>query len=198
MNDEKNTKKESFLLKIPIFKKLKSIKNIEIVVVVLIISVMFLIYFGSLGSDSEGKSKASSTIADIQYTSASQYAKELEEKLEETLSKIDGAGQVSVVVTLSSSSELIIAKTVETTKKTESTTNNGVTTTKENVEVVEKPIIIDGANGDEPIVLLEVMPKIAGIVVVAEGAKDVNVKLNILKAIQALLTIPNGNIEILA
>lgn len=198
MNEEKSAKKESFLQKLPFFKKLKSIKNIEIVVAVLIISLMFLIYFSTLGKGSEGSSKSSASVTDIQYTSASQYVKELEARLENTLSKIQGAGQVSVVITISSSSELIIAKTIETNKKTDSTTQNGVTTKTENVEIIEKPIIIDGKNGDEPIVLLEVMPKIAGIVVVAEGATDVNVKLNILKAIQALLTIPSGNIEILA
>lgn len=198
MSEEKSTKKESLLQKLPFFKKLKSIKNIEIVVAILIISLMFLIYFSTLGKDGDTSNKSSASVTDIQYTSASQYVKELEARLENTLSKIQGAGQVSVVITISSSSELIIAKTIETNKKTDTSTQNGVTTKTENVEIIEKPIIIDGKNGDEPIVLLEVMPKISGIVVVAEGANDVNVKLNILKAIQALLTIPNGNIEILA
>lgn len=198
MSEEKSTKKESLLQKLPLFKKLKSIKNIEIVVAVLLISLMFLIYFSALGKDSDTSNKSSASVTDIQYTSASQYVKELEARLENTLSKIQGAGQVSVVITIASSSELIIAKTIETNKKTDTSTQNGVTTKTENVEIIEKPIIVDGKNGDEPIVLLEVMPKISGIVVVAEGANDVNVKLNILKAIQALLTIPNGNIEILA
>lgn len=198
MSEEKSTKKESLLQKLPFFKKLKSIKNIEIVIAVLIISLMFLIYFSTLGKGGDTSNKSSESVTDIQYTSASQYVKELETRLENALSKIQGAGQVSVVITISSSSELIIAKTIETNKKTDTSTQNGVTTKTENVEIIEKPIIIDGKNGDEPIVLLEVMPKISGIVVVAEGANDVNVKLNILKAIQALLTIPSGNIEILA
>ncbi len=198
MSEEKKPKKESFFSKLPFFKKLKSIKNIEIVVAVLIICVMFLIYFGTSGKASSSASTKGTSIADIQYTSASQYAKELEAKLEKTLSQIQGAGNVSVVITLESSSELIIAKTVETVKKSESVTDKGVTTKTEDVEVIEKPLIVSGKNGDEPIILLEVMPKISGVVVVAQGATDVNVKLNILKALQALLTIPSGNIEILA
>lgn len=196
MSEENKTPKESFFSKLPFFKKLKSIKHIELVVAVLIICVMFLIYFGT--TSKADASTQSASIADIQYTSASQYAKELEEKLEKTLSQIQGAGNVSVVITLESSSELIIAKTVETTKKSESVTDNGVTTKTENIEIVEKPLIVSGKNGEEPIILLEVMPKITGVVVVAQGANDVNVKLNILKALQALLTIPSGNIEILA
>ncbi len=198
MSEEKKPKKESFFSRLPFFKKLKSIKNIEIVVAVLIISVMFLIYFGSSSKTSTSASKTSTSIANIQYTSASQYAKELEERLAKTLSQIQGAGNVSVVITLESSSELIIAKTIETTKKSESVTDKGVTTKTEDIEVIEKPLIVSGKNGDNPVILLEVMPKISGVVVVAQGATNVNVKLNLLKAIQALLTIPSGNIEILA
>lgn len=197
-NDDKKTeKKESLWQKIPFFKKLKSIKNIEIVIAVLIICVMLLIYFSSFGSSSN-QTNNNSSIGDIKYTNAEEYVKDLEERISNTLSKIDGAGNVSVVITLSSSSEIIIAKDVETTTHTESITENGVTTKTEKIVVVEKPILVDGSDGDEPLVVLEIMPKIAGVVVVAEGAKDVNVRLNLLKAIQALITVPSGNIEILS
>ena len=192
---EEKEKKESFLSKFPFFKKIKSIKNIEIVIAVLIICVMLLIYFSSFGASKS--SSSSGSINDIKYTNAESYAKDLEERIGNTLSKISGAGEVSVVITLSSSSEFIIAKDVEQTTHTESITENGVTTKTEEIVVIEKPLLIDGSSGEEPLVLLEIMPKIAGVVVVAEGAKDVNVKLNLLKAIQALITVPSGNIEIL-
>lgn len=201
-DDNKNTeKKESFWQKIPFFKKLKSIKNIEIVIAVLIISVMLLIYFSSFGSgsgSSSGEGSVGSGYSQIRYTNAEQYVRDLEERISKTLSKIDGAGEVSVVITLSSSSEIIIANDVESTTHTESVTENGVTTKTEEIVVVEKPIMIDGSDGDEPLVLMEIMPKIAGVVVVAQGANNMNVKLNLLKAIQALITVPSGNIEILS
>ena len=193
---EDKGKKDTWWGKLPIIKKLKSIKNIEIIIAVLIICVMLLIYFSSIGG---GKSSSnSSTINDIKYTDAETYVKDLETRRGSTLSKIDGAGEVSVVITLSSSSEFIIAKDVEQTTHTESVTENGVTTKTEEIVVIEKPLLINGSSGDEPLILMEIMPKIAGVVVVAEGAKDVNVKLNLLKAIQALITVPSGNIEILS
>lgn len=193
---EDKGKKDTWWGKLPIIKKLKSIKNIEIIIAVLIICVMLLIYFSSIGG---GKSSSnSSTINDIKYTDAETYVKDLETRIGSTLSKIDGAGEVSVVITLSSSSEFIIAKDVEQTTHTESVTENGVTTKTEEIVVIEKPLLINGSSGDEPLILMEIMPKIAGVVVVAEGAKDVNVKLNLLKAIQALITVPSGNIEILS
>ncbi len=193
---EDKCKKDTWWGKLPIIKKLKSIKNIEIIIAVLIICVMLLIYFSSIGG---GKSSSnSSTINDIKYTDAETYVKDLETRIGSTLSKIDGAGEVSVVITLSSSSEFIIAKDVEQTTHSESVTENGVTTKTEEIVVIEKPLLINGSSGDEPLILMEIMPKIAGVVVVAEGAKDVNVKLNLLKAIQALITVPSGNIEILS
>ncbi len=194
--DNNENKKETFLSKLPFFKKLKSIKNIEIVIAVIVISIMLLIYFSTLGSN-KTKSNVNANINDIKYTNAETYVNDLEDRISKVLSKINGAGEVSVVITLSSSSEFIIAKDVEKTTHTESVTENGITTKTEEIVVIEKPLLIDGSSGDEPLILLEIMPKIAGVVVVSEGAKDVNVKLNLLKAIQALITVPSGNIEIL-
>ena len=133
---EDKGKKDTWWGKLPIIKKLKSIKNIEIIIAVLIICVMLLIYFSSIGG---GKSSSNpSTVNDIKYTDAETYVKDLETRIGSTLSKIDGAGEVSVVITLSSSSEFIIAKDVEQTTHTEIVTENGVTTSCENGMLVIK------------------------------------------------------------
>ena len=194
-NNEKQPKKKPNLLeKLPFFRKLKSIKNIELIIAVFLISVMLLIFFGS-SSDSKKQTVASTS--EMQLLSNENYVADLQKRIEHTLSKIEGAGQVNVVITLSSSSELVIAKDVEKTTHIETITKDGVTTKTEEIVILENPILVNGKNGDEPLVLIELAPKIAGVVVVAEGAKDVNVKLNLLKAIQALITVPSGNIEIL-
>lgn len=193
-NNEKKLKKSSFLEKIPFFRKLKSIKNIEIIIAVFLISVMLLIYFGASSDTKKTSSSNSSAIQSLDYEN---YVSDLEKRIGLTLSKIEGAGQVNVVITLSCSSELVIAKDVEKTTHIETITKDGVTTKTEEIVILENPILVNGKNGDEPLVLIEMAPKIAGVVVVAEGAKDVNVKLSLLKAIQALVTVPSGNIEIL-
>ena len=192
MNENK-TPKLSFLSKFTFFKKLKSIKHFELVLALTLGAIIIAIYFSSFGSTSSGTSPNKSS-TQIEYTNASQYAQELEQKLSKLISKIDGVGDANVVVVLSSSSELIIAKkTTETIEK--ETGSNGIIT--ENNTKEESPIIITQNGANEPLILLEIMPKIAGIVVVAQGADDVGVKLNILKAVQALLNVPNANIEII-
>jgi len=192
MNENKPPK-PSFLSKFTFFKRLKSIKHFEIVLALTLGAIIIAVYFSSFSPTSSGTTPNKSG-TQIEYTNASQYAQELEQKLSNLISKIDGVGKAEVMVVLSSSSELIVAKkTTETIEK--ETGSNGIIT--ENISKEESPIIITQNGANEPLILLEIMPKIAGVVVVAEGANDVSIKLNILKAVQALLSVPNGNIEII-
>ena len=189
-------KKEGWLSKIPFLKKIKNIKHFEIVIAVILFAIILMIYFGGA---SNSETNNSTNISEIKYTSASEYAKELESKLSKVLGNVRGAGQVSVMISLSTSSELIIAKSVD--KKTTSETTmskNGDSVKTENIVVVETPIIISQSGKNQPLILLEIMPKVAGVVVVASGAKDTMVRLDLLKAVQALLNVPSGSIEILS
>ena len=56
--------------------------------------------------------------------------------------------------------------------------------------------VINVNGSSEPLVLYEIMPDIKGIVIVASGAGDVRVKLDILKAVQALLNVQSSQVEI--
>lgn len=182
------------LLNFAFFKKLKSIKHLEIVVAVILGAVALAIYFGSSTSGVSSGTSSEQSGTKIVYTNASDYSKELEDKLSKAISTIKGVGSAVVSVVLSSSSELIIAKNVVETSKKE-VGSNGVIT--ENITKEETPLIVSQSGKNEPLILLEILPKVAGVVVVAQGANDVNVKLNILSAVQALLQIPSGNIEII-
>lgn len=179
------------LSKFTFFNKLKSIKHFDLVVALILGAIVLAIYFGSFSSSSSGTSTISTQIS---YTNASTYASELESKLENIISKIKGVSDVEAMVVLASSSELVIAKNITETSKNE-TDKNGVVsanTTKE-----ESPLVISQGGKNDPLILVEILPKVAGVVVVAKGANDVNTKLNILKAIQALFDVPSGNIEII-
>ncbi|MFA6666818.1 MAG: hypothetical protein WCS51_00410 [Bacilli bacterium] len=190
------TKKPNFLSKLPFFKKLKSIKNIEIIIALILGAIILLIYLSSDISSSNSSSNNSTT--EINYTTASEYREEIENKLAKVISNIKGVGDVSVMVVISTSSELIIAKTVEETTETTTVTKDGTTTTQTTTETISTPIIIETSDGSSsPIVLLEIMPTITGVLIIAEGADNITVKLNIIKAVQALLGVNSGNIEVI-
>ena len=177
-----NEEKGSLLLKIPLLKKLKNVKGIEWIVVGLGCLIVFIIYFSTSNSNTVSSSSS------ISYSSSAEYAKELEQKLSAVLSNVSGAGKVSVMVTIESGAEIKVA----TSKEERTNSSSGTTNNTQSVTIVESPVII----GKEPLVLMEIMPKVKGVIVVAQGASNVSVKLELLRAINALIDVDASQIEI--
>ena len=113
----------------------------------------------------------------------------LEQKLENIVAKINGGGNASVMITLSSGPEYVYA----TDEETQSNKNEANGTTTSTTITTSSPVIIS----NEMVVIKEIMPKVGGVVVVASGAENTKVKLEIIKAIQALVDVPQANIEVL-
>ena len=164
-----------------IVKKIKNIKHIEYIVLAVFICILALI----LLSSNIFKKTATTT-------NNSDYSQMIESKLEKVLSNIDGAGQVSVMVTVESSPQLVIA----TSKEEKTTSNSSNTSNSNNKTVVETPIIVNKNGVSTPLILQEIQPKITGVIVVAQGANDAKVRLELLKAVQSVLNIEISCIEI--
>ena len=129
-------------------------------------------------------------MGEVAFTSSSEYAKQLEEKLTLTIGGLKGVKDVRVLVSVSSGGEVVIANNIE-----EKTVENEE---GKNVTVIKTPIIVTENGTSKPIILMEVLPKINGVLIVATGAEDVNVKLNIFKAVEAIINIPSENIQVFA
>ena len=71
-----------------IFKRLKGIKNIEIVIALILAAIVLLVFFGSFGQSSAKDNQS-------EY-SFSEYVNTLQNKIETTISNIDGVGKVSM------------------------------------------------------------------------------------------------------
>jgi stage III sporulation protein AG len=105
---------------------------------------------------------------------------DLEEKLKNILSKMNGVGKVEVLLTYSETSSVVPLYNESTTSST-TTDSDGVTTKSqtENKEVF--------TNGDDEAVLeKKTMPKLEGAIVIAEGAGDTSIKTNIISAVEAV------------
>ena len=114
--------------------------------------------------------------------SVTEYVSVMERKLETLLNKVDGAGKVSVAVSVESGMETVLAMT---------------TTTKESSdgkETVSTPVLVNG----KTVVLKEVYPKISGVLIVAEGADKLTIYNKIQQATLSLLDVKPSQIEILA
>lgn len=171
-----------------IYKNIKKQGAMKLVLPVVILVLIVCIYF-SLFEKVDSKEKVST----ISYTSSLEYCAILEDKLKTVLGSVKGAGNVNVMVTLESGPELKIATQVD--ERTNTNTNSSGTTTS--VTIVEEPIVVKQNGEEKPLVLMEILPVVKGVVVVAEGAKDISVRLNMLEAVQSLLGLDGKSIQIL-
>lgn len=171
-------------------EKAKAVKNIEIIVAIVAIAVLIILY--SLFTTDKSKPKATKqndSSCELTLTD------EVERKLADVLSKIDGAGRVEVMITYTASAEKITANTRSTHTNS---SNSGGTITTSTSTVTETPIIISANGVSELYILKEIMPKVIGVIVVAQGANDVRVRLELLRAVQTILDINANSVEIFA
>ncbi len=167
-NESKQTKSVDIFEKIKINKKLQYV--IVLVLSVLVI-VIFCINFKS------GDNNLQNSTTDI----VSNYVNQLEIRLSDNLSKVKGAGKVSVIISIKSGMETVLAMNTTTT-----VTENGTF-------IEETPIILNG----KTVVLKELYPEITGVLIVAEGADNISVLKKIQQATTSLLDIEINQIEIL-
>ncbi len=125
------------------------------------------------------------------------YTAGMEEKLEAALSRIEGAGRVEVMITLEDFGESVVEKdnTKESTDLTEKD-NTGGTRTEKSIQTGESTVYTEESNEKVPFVGKEKTPKIAGILVIAEGGENTAVKQNISEAVMALFQIDVNRIKV--
>lgn len=121
-----------------------------------------------------------------------QYEDELKSSLEEML----GVNNVTVLVDLDSSDQQILATNKSSQKQTteESDKNGGHKIINSNT-TNEKPVI-ENDNNQEPIVVETKKPVIRGVLVVAKGAEDIEVKKSIVEAVTRVLDVPSFRVAV--
>ena len=170
--------------------KIKSIKHLDIILTVLFVSIILLIYFSTFSSSNNDKKDTTNNLVVEQIANESEdltlkYAKDIEDKLCMVISNLQNAGKVSVAVKLSGCIEKVYAYTVKTE------------TLQDGTKIETKtPILTTEDNKSTPIVLQTTKPNIESIVVISTGAKDTNVKLDILRVVELLYNLPSSKIEI--
>ncbi len=115
---------------------------------------------------------------------------QLEQKLAHTLSQIQGAGTVTVQITVQHMGRKEYAVDIQRTNRTiteqNGDSNQQTAETQEQITVVQQ-----NQNGAQQALLVsETAPEIAGVLVVAGGADDAVVREQLLHAVTAVLQIP--------
>ena len=124
------------------------------------------------------------------------YATKMEDRLEALLSGVDGVGKVRAAVTLMNTGENILyTENDSSIQKIEESDGSGGNRTSDDSYVNQSVVFSDG--GKTPFVVDSHMPKVQGVVIVAEGADNVRIVSEITDAVNALLGIPVNRIKVL-
>lgn len=124
-----------------------------------------------------------------------EYARVLEQRIEELLACADGVGKVRVMITLQNTGETVLKSDVkESTKTTASGENNTVTEISREESVIYTK---DGSGSSIPYEADRLLPKIGGVLIVAQGAGDAKVVAEIMEAVEAVLGIRANKIKVM-
>lgn len=185
-------KMQDFMQKI----KEKKLKRSDWLILVL---AGILILIIALPTDTKGKKQAEEVKENISKENNTMEASkdEIEQKLEDILEKIDGAGEVKVMITYQDSGTQVVEKDKNTSANSveESDSTGGVRSTKEQ-QLQESTVYEEADAGNTPFVSKELLPKVEGILIVASGGDNQKVKQNISEAVLALFQVEAHRIKI--
>jgi stage III sporulation protein AG len=173
------------------FKKNKKLETIVYAILILLVAAIFLsTLIKPKANEPEEPETGESEAAQMRNE------QQIEEKLKQVLSSIRGAGRVEVMITYETGTEIVPAFSSD--KQSSSTTNESDTSESSTTSETEskQPATVSQNGGYQPIVLTEKQPVVRGVIVVAEGAADILVKLDIQLAVQTVLDVDADCIEV--
>jgi len=170
--------------------KLRKVKHIEIIIAIVIGLIILSVYFNPFANKNEDKTETGSISINTD-TSLSD-----EERLKAVLATISGVGKTEVMITYETGTELIPATDYSEQVNTETQYTHNGTNTSENSVISKKPVTVYQDGENRALILVERKPQIRGVIVVAEGAADVEVKMELYKAVQTVLQISAEKVNV--
>lgn len=178
---------------------LKKINEIGIWrLVIMIIAGIVLVIF-SMPSDNNKKQPEPVT-GEVETRSVKDsYVDDMETRLKEALSKVNGIGNIDVMITIKGSKEMIINKDtpVDQEDVTEEDSGGGKRNSSKLSKKEETVLITDSDGRNVPYVIKEIEPEISGVVVIAEGGDNDYVISEITQAVEVLFSVPVHRIKVM-
>ena len=199
MLKEQFEKVKSLVLKNSDGNNKKKIENLVVFIIILIVTIVIINYvWNDDKQTSQNEINERNSYKKLASNDNLSYSKtDLEQKLEEILSKMDGVGNVSVLVTYSQSNEIIpmYNETLKSSYTQEEDSAGG--TRKVDETDSNKQIIYTEENGvNVPVTQKIVNPVIEGAIITAVGANNATVKTNIIQAVEAVTGLPTHKIQV--
>ena len=177
------------------FEKIKQLfgknKHMQGIYIILIIGVAILFFTSSFFAKDGAKTAKQEDPAQV----STAVGKELQTELENILSQIAGAGEVSVMITYEGTGERYYATDV-TSESSNSSDGAGQEKSREQESAKQSTKLVTPSN--EPVLTKENYPKVQGVIVVCDGARSAQVKQDITSAVRAVLDVADHKISVFA
>lgn len=179
----------------------KKIENLVFLIIILIVTIIIINAIWKKDEISNNTTKDTNSLSGKVLADNSKeesaYQTELETKLENILSTIKNVGQVNVLINYSESSSLVpLYNESTTTSSTEEGDSGGGTRNVTETESKKDVVFSESSGQKQPVTEKTVMPTIQGAIITAEGAKDANVKTNIINAVGAVTGLSIDKIQV--
>lgn len=176
-------------------EKLKALKK-ETILVLFLVGALLLIIVWPTGSKDRGTvaDKTSQEGAKIQDSQSEEslwgYKQRMEEELKNMLEQMEGVGKANVMISVGDSGKTVVEKDVSLSKHSE---KDGSLADSDRTE---QTVYEDGESGERPFIVNNLSPKIQGVLIVADGGDDPEVKAKVLEAVMALFQLESHKISI--
>lgn len=161
----------------------EKLKKLRYPALILVIGIALML-IPSRKQSSEKKEQSVVTLA----PSEPDYRQQVEAQLQQTLSKVDGVGRVSVMLTLRTGTETIYQ--TDSTLCSQSGDNASS-------DASESTVLISKSNsGQEAVVRKTIFPGFLGALIVCDGADDPEVKLNVINAVSGITGMSSERITV--
>ncbi len=175
-------------------------KKIESLVFLLIILIVTIIAINYIWNDNDKSKKVAvneSKQLNTNNIESTSQEDNLDTKLENILSKINGVGKAEVLLTYTESTEIVpVYNKKEKTSNTDESDSGGGTRKIEEKDSSEEVVYTESSNKSQIATQKTVSPKIEGAIIIAEGAGDSNVKTNIIQAVEAATGLATHKIQV--
>ena len=180
----------------------KKIENLVIFIVILIITIIVInsIWNSDKKDNNTNESNTGKVLAELKEAPTDNINEEesnLEKRLETILSKMEGVGDVNVLLTYSESSQTVAMYNEDSSKSDTEETDSQGGSRKVSESSNKKEVIYQEINGEKvPVTQSVIQPKIEGAIVTAVGAGSTLIKTNIIQAIEAATGLPTHKIQV--
>ena len=147
---------------------------------------ILLIFLSELIPGQEQKAAVSAT-EDLEV-----YVEKLEGRLLETVTLVEGVGEVKIMLTLESGVETVYASTEKNTQSSTGTTSGSDVSNQSSYE--NEVVLVDDGSGRQALVQTALEPEIKGVAVVCQGGDDIAVIKRVTDVVSVVLGIPTSRI----